>query len=53
MEELKATVAGDDKDKIHAAIEKLNEISRPYAERVMDAAISHAMKGKTIGAKTQ
>jgi molecular chaperone HscA len=53
MEELKATLAMDDKDKIHAAIEKLNEISRPYAERVMDAAISHAMKGKIIGTKTQ
>jgi molecular chaperone HscA len=34
------------KDQIHAAIEKLNEISRPYAERVMDEAISIAMKGK-------
>jgi molecular chaperone HscA len=36
------------KDEIHAAIEKLNEISRPYAERLMDEAISKAMKGKNI-----
>jgi molecular chaperone HscA len=37
-----------DKDEIHAAIEKLNNISRPYAERLMDEAISKAMKGKNI-----
>ena len=36
------------KDKIHAAIENLNEISRPYAERLMDEAISKAMKGRNI-----
>jgi molecular chaperone HscA len=36
------------KDDIHAAIEKLNEISRPYAERIMDAAIKVAMKGKKL-----
>jgi molecular chaperone HscA len=36
------------KDEIHAAIEKLNEISRPYAERVMDIAISTAMTGKKM-----
>ncbi len=39
---------GGNKDEIHAGIEKLNEISRPYAERVMDKAISNAMKGKNI-----
>ena len=31
-----------------ATIEKLNEISRPYAERLMDEAISKAIKGKNI-----
>jgi molecular chaperone HscA len=36
------------KNEIHAAIEKLNEISRPYAERLMDEAISKAMRGKSI-----
>ena len=36
------------KDEIQGHIEKLNEISRPYAERLMDEAISTAMKGKKI-----
>ena len=36
------------KDQIHIAIEKLNEISRPYAERMMDQAIVTALKGKSI-----
>jgi molecular chaperone HscA len=36
------------KDEINGAIERLNEISRPYAERVMDKAISTAMTGKNI-----
>jgi molecular chaperone HscA len=36
------------KDEILAGIEKLNEISRPYAERLMDEAIGKAIKGKSI-----
>jgi molecular chaperone HscA len=36
------------KDEIQAAIEKLNEISKPYAERLMNEAIGKAMKGKSI-----
>jgi molecular chaperone HscA len=47
-EELQQLIDKGTKDEIHAAIEKLNEISRPYAERVMDTAISTAMKGKNI-----
>ena len=38
----------NDKDLTHKKIEELNEISRPYAERVMDTAIARAMKGKKI-----
>ena len=38
----------NNKDEIHAGIEKLNEISRPYAERLMDEAIGKAIKGKNI-----
>jgi len=38
----------NNKDEIHSGIEKLNEISRPYAERLMDEAISKAIKGKNI-----
>jgi len=30
------------------AIDTLNEYTRPFAERLMDVAISHAMKGKSI-----
>ena len=41
-------LASTDKDAIHTAIEKLNEISRPYAERLMDKAIRTVMKGKNI-----
>lgn len=38
----------EDKDAIQVQTERLNEISRPYAERVMDSAISAAMAGKNI-----
>jgi len=48
MKDLSEKLKGNDKDVIHAAIEKLNEISRPFAERVMDLAIQTAMKGKKI-----
>ena len=45
---LRNLLLSDKKDEIHKAIEQLNEISRPYAERLMDHAISVALKGKTI-----
>jgi molecular chaperone HscA len=48
MNDLAGKVSSGNKDEIHAAIEKLNELSRPYAERLMDHAISTAMKGKVI-----
>ena len=48
MVHLKNVLVSGNKDEIHLAIEKLNEISRPYAERLMDQAIGAAMKGKTI-----
>lgn len=48
MLQLNGLLKNGNKDEIHAAIEKLNEISRPYAERLMDEAISKAMKGKNI-----
>jgi molecular chaperone HscA len=46
--ELQNTLSSDDKDIIHKKIEALNEISKPYAERLMDIAISKSMKGKKI-----
>lgn len=36
------------KDEIQAGVERLNEISRPYAERLMDTAVAAALKDKTI-----
>jgi len=48
IRELSEILSSGSKDEIHAKIEALNEISRPYAERVMDQAISKAMSGKNI-----
>lgn len=48
MDALTVLITKGAKDEIQAGIEKLNEISRPYAERLMDEAISKAMKGKSI-----
>jgi molecular chaperone HscA len=48
IQTLTVLLGNGNKDEIHGAIEKLNEISRPYAERLMDEAISKAMKGKNI-----
>lgn len=48
IEKLKNHLKKNNKDDIHAGIENLNEISRPYAERLMDEAISKTMKGKNI-----
>ncbi len=48
IEDLRSSLDSDNKDLIHQKTEALNEISRPYAERVMDMAISKAMSGKSI-----
>ena len=48
MDDLKTSLDSNNKDLIHQKTEALNEISRPYAERVMDLAISKAMSGKSI-----
>lgn len=45
---LRAAIAGKDKNKVQKETEQLNEITRPFAERVMDVAIKEAMKGKKI-----
>ncbi len=45
---LESILNSSDKDAIHAKIEALNELSRPYAERVMDIAVAMAMSGKKI-----
>ncbi|MBK5272306.1 MAG: Hsp70 family protein, partial [Bacteroidia bacterium] len=48
MNKLRSVMETSNKDEIHTAIETLNGISRPYAERLMDEAIGMAMKGKKI-----
>ena len=48
MQALQLSVTMNDKNLIQSKTEELNNVSRPYAERVMDEAISVAMKGKKI-----
>jgi len=48
VQALKNVLNGGDKDLIHKAIDELNEFTRPFAERLMDQAVSVAMKGKII-----
>ena len=50
MQALQLAVDMNDKDLIQARTAALNEISRPYAERVMDDAISNTLKGKKMDA---
>ena len=45
---LRSKLISTDKDEIHMAIDALNEYTRPFAERLMDMAISKAMKGKVL-----
>ncbi|MEO7802559.1 MAG: Fe-S protein assembly chaperone HscA [Ginsengibacter sp.] len=48
MQALQLSLTMEDKDLVHEKIEVLNNISRPYAERIMDEAVSGAMKGNVI-----
>ena len=48
MQALQLALTMEDKDLVHTKIETLNDLSRPYAERIMDQAVSKAMKGKAI-----
>jgi molecular chaperone HscA len=48
MQALQLAVTMDDKNLIHIKTEQLNDISRPYAERIMDMAVGEAMKGKIV-----
>ncbi len=48
VEQLKTTLAAGSKDQIQSLIEELNTFTRPFAERVMDIAVSAAMKGRKI-----
>ncbi|HMP94701.1 MAG TPA: Hsp70 family protein, partial [Phnomibacter sp.] len=48
MQALQLAITMEDKNLINAKMEALNEVSRPYAERLMDTAISKALKGQTV-----
>ncbi|GDX42135.1 chaperone protein DnaK [Bacteroidota bacterium] len=48
MQALQLALTMEDKDLVHERMEALNEISRPYAERVMDQAVSTALRGQKI-----
>lgn len=48
MQQLRSAIAAADKDQVQHHTELLNEVSRPYAERVMEGALKDAMKGKKV-----
>jgi molecular chaperone HscA len=48
MQALQLAITMDDKDLIQTKIEELNNISRPYAERLMDEAVSAALKNQKL-----
>ena len=48
IKELQTIAGTDNKDLIQAKIEELNDITRPFSERIMDLAVRTAMKGKKI-----
>ncbi|TAG10967.1 MAG: Fe-S protein assembly chaperone HscA [Sphingobacteriia bacterium] len=48
MQNLQMALTLEDKNLIQSKIEALNDISRPFAERAMDQAVSGALKGKTV-----
>ncbi len=48
IEALKLALATPQKDEILKKADELNEFTRPFAERVMDVAVSAAMKGKSL-----
>jgi molecular chaperone HscA len=48
MQKLRDAIGAKNKDSIQHETEALNDVSRPFAERVMDAALKDAMRGKKI-----
>ncbi len=48
MQALQLAITMEDKNLIQGKTEALNELTRPFAERVVDQAISGALKGKGI-----
>ena len=48
-DQLRQALAGNDRDLILKRMDELDELTRPYAERVMNISIKQAMSGKQIG----
>jgi len=48
MQALQLALTMDDKNLIQSKTEALNEVTRPFAERAMDAAVGAALKGKVL-----
>jgi molecular chaperone HscA len=48
MQVLRQAILLRDKNRIQTETEKLNDVTRPFAERVMDAALKEAMRGQKI-----
>jgi molecular chaperone HscA len=48
MQTLQLAITMEDKHLIQSKTEELNDVTRPFAERAMDQAISGALKGKDI-----
>jgi molecular chaperone HscA len=48
IEAVRGLIEQDDRQLLQTAIEELNHFSRPFAERVMDIAVSMALKGNRI-----
>jgi molecular chaperone HscA len=48
MQALQLSLQMEDKNLIQVKTEELNNISKPYAERIMDTAISKSMRGESI-----
>ncbi|MCS7029810.1 MAG: Fe-S protein assembly chaperone HscA [Bacteroidia bacterium] len=48
IQHLEEALKTRNKDTIYKAIDELNEVTKPFAERAMDIAIAEALKGKKI-----
>jgi molecular chaperone HscA len=48
MQALQLALTMEDKNLVHKKIEELNDLSRPYAERIMDEAVANVMKQKKV-----
>ena len=48
MAAVESAIAGEDRDAIDAAVEDLERLSRPFAERRMDRGIRAALSGRDI-----